>query len=193
MPNIDSVFNHVKHLQNLFFDKRNCTERRRCRMPFQLRCTYARLSKTLHEHERQRLQRQAWLLRKDWVARMRTSKQNRHIDSGYVVLKPKRLHLLESIEVPQDDGQPDQELFDASSWERSLVDTFEQKWGSHMLQQRLNCIDFVLGAEDAAVNLDVTQVDVALSRIKRPHRLDFDGLSVVAFILVVLRLVVLFW
>ena len=69
---------------------------------------------------------------------MRSFKQNRHIDAGGVLFKPKRLHPLEAIVIPQSDGQPDQELMDSAMWERPLVDAFGRKWGSHMSQQRLN-------------------------------------------------------
>ena len=184
VPEIDAMYKHVKHLQCLFSDNRTCAERRRSRMPFALRCAYAQLAKTVSENQRKTLQSRAWALRKQWVARMHDFKRNRCIDKGGVLFKPKKLHSLDVLIVHGCDDQPDQFLDDPETWEQPLVSFFGKKWGCHKLQQRINCMDFVMSQENSKLDLDPTHVDVAFSRIRRQNRLDLYGLCVYSFALV---------
>ena len=75
-----------------------------------------------------------------------------HLGLG-IHTKSKQLYDISGLLVP--DGADGQVSADRSVWAREIKATYESKWGSHRLQDRMHILDFVFGTE--GISLDIQE------------------------------------
>ena len=175
---VEEVRDFASLAQAQFDDQLTCAQSRRLRLPLKLRELYGRLSATTSEAERRRLQREAWELRKSWVAAFRTRRMRDCIAKGRVLSRSKKLYPLHVL--VDDDGSRQEE---GVQWELALHKYFGQKWGAKNESARAQLMSRILHTDGGAVEVPCESLDAAFQRIRQKRRLDIYGTSVGALLL----------
>ena len=163
--------------QELFRDRRSCSQRHSDRMPLQLRDLYGCLARCAVENARVNLQKLAWKMRKKWLSDLRTLSLRRRVANGGVRTRSKKLHEITAILLPQEAGGRQASL-DRSEWSTELQRVYEEKWGSHCLQERVDIVDFVLRSDGVGVQLDAARWLAACEACNHASKCDEYGVSV---------------
>ena len=124
---IDDLQTVLRKGQALFSDTRPCSDRRRTRLPLQLRDLYARLAAATDEETRHQLQRQAWLFQKKMIEDSQLLKVVSAVKRGRVLQRSKKLYEVSSLILPT--GHPPTATHGKKSW-RSTTRTNGDRTGT---------------------------------------------------------------
>ena len=110
---------------------------------------------------------------KQWIKQEQLKKQQARIDSGGVVCKSRKLHVVKSLYVSS--GAPLTEPADIAD---ATAQVFARRWGAHNLQERDNVHDFLRAAEFAQPSLSVDDLRHSFRVLRRKQQLDGDGICI---------------
>lgn len=181
------VHEFVGSAQCEFDENLTCAQRRFLRLPSHLREMYRTLAETEDEDERRRLQRQAWDLRKSWVAAWKTRCIRDTAAKGKVISRSKKLHQLEAL--TENDGS---RMNDSSRWEEALGRHFGDKWGTSNAAVRTQLMEQVVKTDGAELVVPSEGMLAAFRAIRRKRKLDNYGVSVGVLLLLWLAVPSLF-
>lgn len=166
-----SVCAFLKDVVTRFQVGKSAAQRRSERLPFSLRMLYRRLD-LCHDNEREALRAQCWRQRLIWLKALRTEALKRRVDRGGVVSSRKKLFPVRSLSVSSGPISDDHGIAHA------CASSFSDKFGSKLLQLRSNVLDFARESEGHSPPFGELDVAIALEKLRRPSKLDRDGLCV---------------
>ena len=162
------VFDACAGMNTLFADKTSCAARRKARMPFQLRSLYARIHACTYSPQCAVLRKQAFSMRRQWINNVRQERIRNAVCKGSTLFKSKKLHRVSSV----DNCFAQHDICD------SVAASFSQRWGGNQLQTWEHIRDFVHAAEGRKLDISEDMVDLAFLRLKKPLKLDRQGICV---------------
>ena len=169
---VESVLERVSDYQEVHSERQSCSQRRRERMPFELRNLYAQISRCSDVVRLAQLRKLAWERRKKWIHELKLRARIRCLAQGRVLQRSGHLHKLETMKI---DGVASR---DCEEWAQAVSRHYGQKWGCHCLQGRANLLDYIRRFEGCALHLDSVQVSQAFRCLKNRNKNDRCGVSV---------------
>ena len=165
--------NRLTFVQSKYDTKLSCAERRKRRMPLELRTLSFRLRHAATLSDREALQQLLWNRKRRWIADLQAKAAAAKVRSGSVVKKTKKLHCIHGI--VEESGNvlrtPD-ECADA------IAQAFRAKWSIGKAEQRLQLLDFMFASERITPDFSLDEVASALRKCKKKDRLDCENVSV---------------
>ena len=128
---IQSLHSFLLEIQRVWADSRTCKDRREARLPDSLRSLYNTIANTTSEIERQRLQKEAWEIRRNICEDQRTVKLAETVQRGRVLQKSKKLHQVEAVVLSS--GHPakiNQVSYNEEEWRAEIDEHFFAEMGS---------------------------------------------------------------
>ena len=162
----------VVRVQNSYEQHLSCTARRKMRMPFDLRQMYRYAATSSSNDVREMWQKRAQARRRTWVAERRVQNRLRAISCGRVLQKAKKLYPIKSVPI---DG------IASSDYDRGaehLASKFAVKWGCTNLQAHEQVSNILAASDGVELEIDINQVTVAFSMLRRRHHRDWSGVTV---------------
>ena len=179
---IHGFHSFIREMQSIWGDTQTCRERREQRLPDHLRNLYNLVANASTEHDRQRLRKEAWEIRREWCLQQKRLRLTEVVQKGRVFQKSKKLHRIEAFVLSSaaHPNKVEHVSYEEDEWRLEVADHFSRKWGVQRLQERMNILDAMRENDGNRIHIDPSELHAAFTNIKRMGKLDHYGTSVAA-------------
>ena len=171
----DTFVLKLQELQTRFDTNLCCAERRRRRMPLQLRTLMCRLAKAVSLCDAARLRKLVWERKKQWIKELHLISRVSAVRKGRVIAKSKKLFSVKGIQTA--DGNIERS---PNSCSEHIASAFRKKWASGREEDRLALLDIMFGAEKISCGFEVEEIAEAFKRVRNKDKLDCDSIALSA-------------
>ena len=168
---VESVLSRLAWVQSHCQDNRSCRQRRRERMPTDLRVLYTRIANLQSFEEARTLRREAWARRRQWMGEVRLQTLAKRANEGRVFEKSKKLHTIKQL------WAGSTRIADTDSWADECKRFYDTKWRVKNLETQHRIDDFVRRAENCQIDLTASQVAAGFKRLRKKSKIGCDGVS----------------
>ena len=172
-----ALFTSLSQLQAKYQDCRTCSDRRKARMPFELRNAYKCFSLAVDFCSRNLWRSRIQSLRKKWL---RDLKVQRHMSlalQGRASVKSKKLHTLVGIK------EGGKSVFDLDRCAQLIAKHFEGKMASKQAAVREVLQNAVFAHDGKPTSFTEENIRSAINRLPRKLVIDHHGVSIFAFLM----------
>jgi len=166
----------LREICSAYADRSSCKQRRKERLPLQVRDLLRRAAAAHDEGERASLRQQSWHLLRVECDRRHACTLTGKLRGGRVVSRSKKMHYICAIR-GRDDAE-DRSFADVHAVRRSLLDVYSQKWACSSLHRRSVIRDILSAQAGSVPGWSTPELIHAFAQIRKQQRLDASGMCV---------------
>ena len=168
--NVRALIDRVSNVQSLCEDHRTSIQKRRDRMPEDLRTLYRKVSCSTDREEAERLRKCTWARRREWVSGLKVESMVRAAARGKVFCKAKKLHRIKRL------YRSDAGSSISDDWLADIAYFYNRKWQVQNMQLKQLLSDFVCRSQFCAIDVSVQQVADGFKKLRAKSKLDCNGI-----------------